>query len=190
MNHEQYPNPRQIEPPSGREVARDSVTEGECVLRLLIRFLHLTKAPPPVCDGSPLSEGAVKIMHEIGASSAVRSSHAPWRISLAVRQISRSQREHITFAEQIYHWSLPPSPLVPTPSSEGGTGGETPPLQPIIRSFVRRGSEAARAYHVCKANISFVSPSITSGDTSYGKGTADRRGRRSLQEQFPSHKPS
>ena len=65
-------------PPSGREVARVSVTEGECVLRLLIRFLHLPKAPPPVCNGSPLSEGAVKIMLKVGASSVGARFLAPF----------------------------------------------------------------------------------------------------------------
>ena len=71
-----------------------------------------------------------------------RPSHAPWRISLAVRQISRRPRRHITFAEQIYHSSLPPSPLVTPPSSEGGTGGSE-----AARSFGRGRRLDASPFH-------------------------------------------
>ena len=56
-------------PPSGREVARDSVTEGESVLCLLVLISLLPKAPPPVYDGSPLSEGAIGRMLKFVASS-------------------------------------------------------------------------------------------------------------------------
>ena len=57
-------------PPSGREVARVSVTEGERVLCLLVLISLLPKAPPPVYDGSPLSEGAIGIMLNFVANNA------------------------------------------------------------------------------------------------------------------------